>query len=192
MDIDTRRGQLERIYDDFDRLVIDFKAGAVCNKGCAYCCTHFGTVDITTLEGYVIWNWMESLKKSSRSEIWKKIIRNSRQKEKGETVRCPFLQKNNTCRIYPIRPFSCRQLYSIKACEGTGPTVHRQAVDYSKAAVCRIQQLDDTGYSGHISYVLNLLNDSIFRKTYLSGGFDPSKIMEYGKSHGIGINRMLV
>ncbi len=52
-----------------------------------------------------------------------------------------------------------------------------------------MQQLDDTGYSGHISFVLYLLDRPEFRKIYLSGGFDPSKIMEFGKNHGMVINR---
>ncbi|MBW1717643.1 MAG: hypothetical protein JRJ77_17835 [Deltaproteobacteria bacterium] len=52
-----------------------------------------------------------------------------------------------------------------------------------------MQRLDDTGYSGHISFILYLLDKPGFRKLYLSGGFDPGKIARFGKSHGIVINR---
>ncbi len=52
-----------------------------------------------------------------------------------------------------------------------------------------IQKLDDAGYSGHISYIIHLLDDLSFRKLYLSGGFAPEQIMKFGKTHGLIINR---
>ena len=66
---------------------------------------------------------------------------------------------------------------------------HRQAVESARSVVREIQQLDDTGYSGHISYILQLLGDTGFRKLYLSGGFAPERIMKFGKTHGLIINR---
>ncbi len=54
-----------------------------------------------------------------------------------------------------------------------------------------MQQLDDTGYSGHISFILHLLDRPSFRKLYLAGGFDPQKIMAFGRAHGIIINRFV-
>jgi hypothetical protein len=69
--------------------------------------------------------------------------------------------------------------------------VHRQAVEMAKKTVKKLQQLDDTGYSGHISYILHLMAKPDFRKLYQSGGFDPVKIMTFGKKYGIVINRMV-
>jgi hypothetical protein len=66
---------------------------------------------------------------------------------------------------------------------------HRQAVESARSTVREIQQLDDAGYSGHISYILQLLDDISFRKLYLSGGFAPEQIMKFGKAHGLIINR---
>jgi len=63
-----------------------------------------------------------------------------------------------------------------------------QAVDLAKNTVKKLQQLDYTGYSGHISFILYLLDKPDFRKLYLAGGLDPGKIMDFGKSHGIIIN----
>jgi hypothetical protein len=51
-----------------------------------------------------------------------------------------------------------------------------------------MQRLDRTGYSGHISFILHLLEKPGFRKLYLSGGFDPGKIAKFGKTHGLVIN----
>ncbi len=90
-----------------------------------------------------------------------------------------------------VRPFSCRQLYSLRPCEEKGPTVHRQAAALAKETVQKIQRLDDTGYSGHLTYILTLLDDNCFRRLYLAGGFDPAAISAFGKSHGIVINRMV-
>jgi hypothetical protein len=56
--------------------------------------------------------------------------------------------------------------------------------------VRELQRLDDTGYSGHISYVLHLLEDASFRKLYQSGGFAPEKVMKFGKAHGLIINKL--
>jgi hypothetical protein len=54
-----------------------------------------------------------------------------------------------------------------------------------------MQQLDDTGYSGHLSHILYLLEKPGFRNFYLAGGFDPSRIMKFGKAHGLIINRFV-
>jgi hypothetical protein len=66
---------------------------------------------------------------------------------------------------------------------------HRQAVDSARSTVREIQKLDDSGYSGHISYIIHLLEDLPFRKLYFSGGFAPEQIMKFGKTHGLIINR---
>jgi hypothetical protein len=108
----------------------------------------------------------------------------------GETL-CPFLLSDQTCEIYAFRPFSCRQLYSLKKCGVQGPTVHRQAMVLAQQFVKEIQQLDHTGYSGHISYILQLLEMKDFKKVYYSGDFNPQAIRSYGKKHCLVINRMV-
>jgi len=64
-------------------------------------------------------------------------------------------------------------------------------VALAKRAVREMQQLDDTGYSGHLSFILYLLERPEFRKLYLARGLDPQKIMKFGKTHGIIINRLV-
>ena len=51
MDITAKKTDLESIYRRYEADVAEFKRGAFCKSGCAYCCTHYGTVDMTTLEG---------------------------------------------------------------------------------------------------------------------------------------------
>jgi len=188
IDIQTKQEKLKQIYDDFEIRARPFKAGAVCEVGCAFCCTHFGNVDAITLEGLIIHEWIETLDKQDQINIRKKISKNMKKREKRSITRCPFLKKDNTCLIYTIRPFSCRQLYSLRKCTNSGPMVHRQAVELAKKTVKKLQQLDATGYSGHISYILHLIAKPDFRELYKSGGFDPVNIMPFGKKYGIVIN----
>ena len=191
MDITAKTKKLKEIYDDHEAKARPFKKGAICKPGCAFCCTHFGSVDVITLEAMMIRNRLDDLSGPEAADLRKKIAKNMKKKTRGSITRCPFLKTDNTCLIYDIRPFSCRQLYSLKECTHKGPTVHRQAVALSKMTVNRLQRLDDTGYSGHISYILHLLDKNSFRKLYVSGGFNPKEIMFFGKKHGIVINRMV-
>jgi Fe-S-cluster containining protein len=186
---DTKKEKLKAIYDRYEIDVAPFKKHAICKLGCTYCCTDVGNIDTNTLEGLIIWERIESFPQDLKHHIKDRLSQNRRQKKKHTIAPCSFLQTDKACLIYDVRPFSCRQLYSIEECRGRGPTVHRQAVALAKRAVREMQRLDDTGYSGHLSHILYLLDKAGFRGFYLAGGFDPTKIMKFGKTHGIIINR---
>ncbi len=187
-----KKEKLTDIYSDFENSVSEFKKSAACKIGCADCCIYVGNVDITTMEGIVIQNRMETFEKKVKSRIKKKLDKNKAERERGVLARCAFFkEEDNTCRIYDIRPFSCRRIYSIKQCNQNQPVVHRQAMELADDTISKMQQLDDTGYSGHMSFILYLLEKSGFRKTYMAGKFNPGKIMNFGKSHGIIINRFV-
>ncbi len=191
MDISDKISKIHGIYAQFEEAAAEFRQAAVCAPGCAFCCTEMGTVDITTLEGLLIRDRLGKLNRPVAAKIAKQLNRDIRKKEKGEKNRCPFLQKNSRCLIYDVRPFSCRQLYSLKKCGEQGPTVHRRAVELARTAVARIQAVDDTGYSGHLSYILHMLGSEQFLRVYQSGGYKPEEIMAFGKSHHIVINRVV-
>jgi hypothetical protein len=186
---EEKKAILGSLYESFEDAVSEFRKHAVCEKGCNFCCTRVGKVDIVTLEGMVILEILEGMEEDVRREIAGSITRNRTEKEAGNKPACPFQDDGGACLIYEARPFSCRQLYSLRKCDSGGPLVHRQAVGISQATVREIQRLDDTGYSGHISFILHLLGMAEFEKTYLSGGFNPALIADFGKSHGIIINR---
>ncbi len=189
MTLEEKKKRLKEIYARFEIDAYEFKKDAICKIGCTYCCTDVGNVDIITLEGVIIQERVNGLPQPVKGQVKRKIAQNKREKEKEKITRCPFLKEDNTCLIYDIRPFSCRQLYSVRECRNRGPTVHRQATELAKEAVKEMQQIDDTGYSGHMSFILYLLDRPGFRKSYLSGGFDPGKIAKFGKTHGLVINR---
>jgi hypothetical protein len=189
MTIAEKKRNLLPAYRAFEEAVGEMKTLAVCEIGCNFCCTRMGRIDITTLEGLVILERLESMNRDTRDELNRKIERDRSEKEKGLTSACPFQNNEGACLIYDVRPFSCRQLYSLRKCDGGGPLIHRQAVDIAGKTVRKIQGIDDSGYSGHLSFILHLLGLPEFRTLYLAGGFDPMMIAAFGKTHGIIINR---
>ncbi len=191
MNVTEKINRLNQIYRQFEDRIEPYQAEAVCAIGCDFCCTGTSNVDITTLEGLVIVNYLKGLGKTRRRKLQKTINANIRKKEQGRQSPCPFLLKNQSCRLYAIRPFSCRQLYSLKKCgPDQGPVVHRHAKAVAEETVFAIQTLDPTGYWGPLEYILHMLQTPAFFQTYISGGFEPARIQAFGQSHGIGINQM--
>ena len=180
------------IYEEFELLVAPYKAGAVCRSGCAFCCSRAGSIDVTTLEGMVIYDRIEQTARTMRKQVRKQLLKNKKAQEKGRVTPCPFLRANRTCMIYENRPFSCRRLYSVETCEGKGPTLHRQVMEAADRTLLSIQRLDATGYSGHISYILHMLDTDAFRQTYLSGELNPGEVVAFGKTHQITINQYVI
>ena len=188
MKIENKK-KLKELYSQYEKDVAEFKKSAACIKGCADCCIDVGNIDITTLEGIIIYDRVATFEEPLKSRIRAGLAQNKTEREKGMLSRCAFLKADKTCLIYDIRPFSCRWLYSIKKCEGASPTIHRRALNLAKNTIKKIQQPDSKGYSGHISYILSLLDNEAFRKLYLQGKFKPQKIAHFGRSHGLSINR---
>jgi hypothetical protein len=191
MDLEEKKKNLRELYEQYEEDVAEFKKAAACESGCADCCIDVGDVDITTLEGVIIRERMDTFDKTLQAEIKAGLAQNKAEREQGRLSRCAFLKGDKTCMIYDIRPFSCRQLYSVKRCNGAPPTIHRQAMNLARQTVDKMQRLDFGGYSGHISYILYLLDKEDFRRWYLRGKSDPRKIVDFGRSHGIVINRFV-
>ena len=191
MTIEEKRKNLLPIYRAFEEAVEALKILAVCGVGCNFCCTKMGKIDIATLEGLVILERLEGMSGDARDELKRKSERNMAEQERGMTSPCPFQDSAGACLVYDVRPFSCRQLYSLRKCDRGGPLIHRQAVEAAGETVRKIQRLDDSGYSGHLTFILRLLGLPEFRKLYVAGGFDPAKIADFGKTHGIIINRSI-
>ena len=190
MEIDTKREKLDRIYNDHAEASLPFVTASICREGCLFCCTHYGTLDVITLEALLIRRWLGDRKKGIQHDLWKKIRRNMKEKEAGKPALCPFLNENHLCMIYRLRPFSCRQLYSLEPCAKRGPVIHRKAMELTQQTVTQLQNLDDNGYSGHISYMLHLIDSAGFRKRYLANEFRPAEIRQFAQTHKIRINRL--
>lgn len=185
--------QLQSIYDDFASRVEPYTAEAACGKGCAFCCSAAGSIDITTLEGLVIRERIARLPRSRQVAVKKALAADMKRREGNQPSACPLLMRNRACMIYDRRPFACRRIYSLKVCgPDQHPVLSRQVMVFGDDTIRKLQQLDDTGYSGHLAYILHMLDASDFLTTYLAGEHRPEEIMQFGKSHGILINRMVV
>ena len=184
---------LKDIYETFTRKANESKREQACVKGCGFCCKEAGSIDITTLEGLAIRNAMRALPRSRQKTLTKLFQQEIKKREKGVVTPCPFLMKNSACMIYEDRPFSCRRIYSTHVCTRENPPmVSRQVMEDAADAIKALQELDITGYSGHLSYILYMLSIPQFLDTYLKGACKPEEIMVFGKSHRIVINKMVV
>ncbi len=127
---------LEQIYQFYETWASDLKLA--CHKGCAACCTR--NVTMTQAEGELI---LAGLEKDSRLEWllarlqlegdigrplittneWAECCLEGREVgEEDEQVLtpCPLLNRDQSCSIYPLRPFSCRCFGSTVDCATKG------------------------------------------------------------------------
>ena len=180
------------IYAAFDADTAACRREAACSKGCAFCCTDAGSIDITTLEGKMIRNAVRKMPRARQTRVKKALARDMKRREAGKTGPCAFLMKNRACMIYADRPFACRRVYSLHVCtRDAPPRVHRQVMARGAEAIAALQRLDGNGYSGHLSYVLHMLEAPKFFQTYAAGDSRPEEVMAFGRSHGIVINKMM-
>jgi uncharacterized protein len=183
---------LNDIYKRFETKTLGYKKDAACEKGCGFCCKEAGRIDITTLEGMEIRKAIKGFSRSRRKNLTRLLQHEIRKRENKVIAPCPFLMKNNACMIYEVRPFSCLRIYSTHVCTRENPpVVNRQVIEAADQSIRELQQLDITGYSGHLSYILYMLSTPAFLNTYKNGGFKPEEIMDFGKTHKIAINKMM-
>ena len=189
----TKIDALEKIYQAFAQETAPYRSGAACESGCAFCCTDAGRIDCTTLEGLRIRDRIRKMPRPRRLGLKKALKRDMQKREAGLPSPCPFLMKNSACMIYPARPFACRRITSLHRCtHDHPPLISRQVMAIAEKTISALQRLDDNGYSGHLSYILHMLDTPRFLATYRAGDFKPEAIMAFGKTHHIAINRMVV
>jgi hypothetical protein len=182
--------ELQKIYETFDAETAAYRSGAVCAKGCAFCCTDAGRIDITTLEAWAICDTIAKMPRARQTSIKKALMRDMKKREAGMPSACPFLMKNKACMIYAVRPLACRRIYSLRPCSRKNPPLlSRRVMDCAQKALKALQRLDETGYTGHLSFILHMLDSTGLLATYLAGDFKPEQIMAFGKAHRIVINK---
>lgn len=169
-----KRTILQIIYDSFADWAADEQWA--CRKGCASCCTQ--NVAITALEGELILEYIvarhreewlvERLRGTSPHRPKYSINTLARacmqgkevaEEEQPATVPCPFLEQDS-CAIYPVRPFSCRCFLSLHSCSAVRPALvddHHLAA--STAVNQLIEHLGQREYWGNMLDVLPALLD---------------------------------
>lgn len=176
--LDEKKEQLVALCEGFEREIAPFRAQAVCVKGCADCCIQVGTVAATTLEGMVICEYLKGWSQPAREAVRRRLRMNRREKLTQVFARCAFLDEKQACTVYPVRPFSCRRLYSVKTCGEQGPVVHRAAMALASRTLQALQDLDPAGCSGHLSFILHLLDNKEFQRAYLEGLWNPGRLQK--------------
>lgn len=184
---------LHTIYQIF----ADWSTGfnPVCRRGCSACCTQ--NVTITALEGVEILRfvltedlapWLAGRLKRPRTHQPAKTTTNDfasaclegRDADPGNTPNlspCPFLE-NALCRIYPVRPFSCRVFVSSERCSAGQPAVVPDYYFEAATAVTQlVEHLGQREYWGNLLDVLPALLDiSEFRE--IADQLDQTHIIE--------------
>lgn len=169
---------LDIIYTEFEQW--SSKENFCCSKGCAVCCTQ--NVTITALEGskiieFCLENKLESwlAKKLSSQQLTAPPRKTTNEYiatflEGGEeeksgidtTKKCSFLE-NNTCTIYPVRPFSCRCFVSQKRCDQHGAA---QLPNYYLSASMGVMQIIE--HLGQFEYWGNMVDVLLSQCDYSS------------------------
>ncbi|MFA7348094.1 MAG: YkgJ family cysteine cluster protein [Desulfurivibrionaceae bacterium] len=143
-----------------------------CRKGCATCCTR--SVTMTSLEGDGIMAFLAE--RGRLSELAAPAFQPSPDRGtqcttntfvaahlRGESVEeaeswdlrpCPFL-KEESCTIYPVRPFGCRLFASLDPCAASG--VAEMAPGYLAGATVLLQYIEHLDSGGYWSTMVELL-----------------------------------
>jgi Fe-S-cluster containining protein len=88
---------IQRVNAEVSRLERLHRSQLRCGPGCSSCC--IGTLAISKLESYMIWNALQSMEPEINKWLMERKIQLSNQ--------CQFLQ-NDICLIYRNRPMICR------------------------------------------------------------------------------------
>ena len=167
----------------------------VCNRGCSACCTQ--NVTITATEGEDILRfvtaenlspWLAEKLAYPRTHQSAAMTNNDfagaclegREADPDDfnnTFPCPFLE-DNSCRIYPVRPFGCRLFASTKKCSSAQPALVPDFYFEAATAVTQlVEHLGQREYWGNMLDVLPALLDiSEFRE--IGARLDQTRIIE--------------
>ena len=161
---------LAALYDAFDQWASTF--AFACRKGCATCCTR--SVTMTSLEGNGIMAFLAET--GRRAELAAPAFQPTPNRTvqcttntfvaahlRGEAVEeaeswdlrpCPFL-KEESCSIYPARPFGCRLFASLDSCAAS--VVAEMPPGYLAGATALLQYIEHLDNGGRWSTMMELL-----------------------------------
>ena len=96
-----------------------------CRPGCHFCC--YEQVNVTPVEVFALVAHIQSQWSDGRQQSLRKKLRAAADKSRGldheayfaARIRCPLLNAQGQCSVYPVRPLMCRAYNSLDvgACE---------------------------------------------------------------------------
>ncbi len=184
----------QTIIDRFEQWAARYDRA--CSMGCSPCCS--ANVTITALEGerilrHIRDNGLEAWfaeKVAQRLSVnrprmttneFAQTCLNGRETDPEENScisACPFLEEN-ICRIYPVRPFSCRCFISTAPCSAMQPAlISEHYLSASTAMMQLIEHLGQNEYWGNMTDVLLALCDFSTNAKIAQQLENPSLIMQ--------------
>lgn len=103
----------KEVQNNVDKKVESSKHKVSCRKGCAFCC--YLSVDITLHEADLL---LEMCQSEDISIDWKRVVKQARKADDFNSLdyqdrKCPFLADDDSCKVYRLRPNSCRKLVVV-------------------------------------------------------------------------------
>lgn len=192
MDLKAKLAILERMVDIYDEFIDQFDLA--CQKFCAHCCT--ANVTMTTLEGYRI---IAHLEQSGGAHCLAEIARQPHPARfvprvsinrmadicardddppeehlDPEAGPCPVLA-DDTCPLYPVRPFGCRCMVSARNCGANGfADMDPLILTVNDLLLQHIEHIDAQGYTGNFADVMQFLDSEHNRQNYAAGRLGPA------------------
>ena len=184
---DCKIGLLLSVYEVYDHATKPFTRA--CGQGCSTCCTQ--NVLCTTLEADLIMDFLERkgearlvhnvLERASDARHRPSMTLNDlagyclrreeppEQESPQEFAACPFLE-NQRCLVYPVRPFSCRGLWSEEICQDQGQaSMNPVLISLNGVFEQIIEHMDSGGLYGNLFDQLAMLTSKETRESYRSG-----------------------
>lgn len=170
---------LQTIYRQFEQWIATNAPEFACQKSCATCCTQ--NVTMTAVEGDLIHRFIND--NGLHSWFAEKLNQKKSQQHIVETTNefaqrclsgidegtnatsnqnqatCPYLE-DKSCRIYEVRPFSCRSFASVKKClPGEAAELPQFYISTTTTALQLIEHIGQGEYWGNMHDVLLALSD---------------------------------
>ncbi len=148
--------RLEDLYKSIDKATAQIasthKAAIKCHKGCADCC--HAAFDVSLIEAYYLLQAFRQLPRKVRRQALKEAEKAQKQWEEmlnhqsdisRTRIRCPLLDKDDTCTVYSARPVNCRTYGVPTEIQGKGHVCilsgFQQGVSYPTIKLDQIQQV---------------------------------------------------
>lgn len=184
----------QTIVDRFEQWAGEYDRA--CARGCSPCCTQ--NVTITALEGERILSYIRdknlqtwlaekldqplphSRPRMTTNEFAQACLngREADPEENDNLSACPFLEED-VCRIYPVRPFSCRCFISAVRCSTRQPArISEHYLSASTAITQLIEHLGQKEYWGNMADVLLALCDISINLKIAAQLVAPSRIIQ--------------
>lgn len=179
---------LKDLYEKIDRGIKPFEKYASCKKGCGSCCSLY--LECTPVEAELIRRYIISTRSTEEIEKLNKLV-----KEKGRVLnppknshtlteeekraqwlsyaekneKCIFLNEENACSIYEVRPLSCRKFIVFSDSEKCSvaeeivtpnlapANIGRLSIDYLSLAITRYSKLSYINEKGEKAPVMRCL-----------------------------------